>query len=313
MITRENHEQHAQDYLDGTLDPAVREAFEAFLRLHPGEREALEGLEEIRLHPRPLPFEGKERLKRLDEDRRDYLVIAAAEDALTGEERAFVEDACDREAFAASVAAYRRARLSPDRSLRFPGKGRLHRRASFPLRWRVALAGGVAAVALSCGLFLWPRERAGGEATAVTLARTVRIAAGAPVMEAAKPAVAPLVARPVVRPASAPASAPVSRPVQPRDFAPVAALRDPVASLVAPREASFPASPDRLVARALPSLPASPRLVITVHPFELLRDNGVVSSVVALLGMGREIAEDLSERVTLSLEMIKNGASPVTY
>jgi hypothetical protein len=307
MITRENHEQHAQDYLDGTLDPAAREAFEAFLRQHPGERASLEGLEEIRLHPRPVPFEGKERLKRLDEDRRDYLVIAAAEDALTGEERAFVEDACDREAFAASVAAYRRARLSPDRSLRFPGKERLRRRAPLSLLRRT-LAGGVAAAVLLGGLFLWPRER-GEEAAMTTLAKPLQLAAGARIVVAAKPAPA---APTLPMSPTPPTSPPPSRPV----VSPVAVSREPVVTLAVTREASLPDPPDRLVARALPSLPApqpARGLVITVHPFDLLRDNGVVSSVAALLGMGREIAEDAGQRVVLSLEMIKNSIPYVTY
>jgi hypothetical protein len=45
----------------------------------------------------------------------------------------------------------------------------------------------------------------------------------------------------------------------------------------------------------------------------LLRDNGIVSSVATLLGIGREIAEDAGNRLAFSLEMIKNSIPYVTY
>jgi hypothetical protein len=270
MITRENHEQHAPE------DPGAP-----------------------RLHPRRIPFEGKERLKRLDEDRLDYLVIAAAEGVLTDEERAFVEAACEREAFAASVAAYRR--VSPDRSIRFPGKGRLHRRAPASLLRR-ALAGGIAAAVLACALLLWPRER-GEEAVAATLAKPLQLAAGTRIVVTATPAPASL---------TPPPSPPLPRPVP----SPVAASREVAIPLVVTPGTALPVLPDRLVARALPPRPAARparRLVITIRPLDLLWDNGVVSSVATLLDMGREIAEDAGNRFALSLEMIKNGVPLVTY
>jgi hypothetical protein len=303
MITRENHEQHALDYLDGTLDPATREAFEAFMRLHPEEREALEGLEEMHLRPRRVPFEGKERLKHLDEDRLDYLVIAAAEGVLTDEECAFVEDACDREAFAASMTAYRR--VSSDRSIRFPGKERLHRRAPVSFLWR-ALAGGIAAAVFLGVLFLWPRER-GEDAAMTMLAQPLQLAAGTSIVVVAKPA--PASPKPLTSPVSptSPTSPPPRRPAA----SPIAALHESALPLAVMSEASLPGSPDRLVARALPSLPAPSQppqwMLIAV------RDNGIISSVATLFGMGREIAEDAGKRVALSLEMIKNSIPYVTY
>ncbi|MDR1415551.1 MAG: hypothetical protein LBI96_07055 [Odoribacteraceae bacterium] len=82
MITKENYEQHALDYLDDTLDAATRADFDAFARLHPEVAAELEGLEEARLHPRPVAYGGKGRLYRRAPRRRWWVATGTAAAAL---------------------------------------------------------------------------------------------------------------------------------------------------------------------------------------------------------------------------------------
>lgn len=47
----ENYEEHALDYLEGSLSPPDREAFQTFLLLHPQIKDELEGFEIIEVQP----------------------------------------------------------------------------------------------------------------------------------------------------------------------------------------------------------------------------------------------------------------------
>jgi hypothetical protein len=292
MITRENHEVHALDYIEGTLPPPAREAFEAFLRLHPREREELEGVAGTRLVPPRLVFEGKEALKRLDEGREDYLVIAAAEGVMTGEERARVEATGHGEAFEASVAALSRLRARPDLSTRFPGKRRLYRRRAWPRV--VALAGGVAAAVLLAWLvpLVSPAPGEGAAVVGEEAAVEVEVAVAPPVVPAVTPA------RPARRVArvtrEAPAGERVTWPV-------ITALPGerlaPLTARVLP-----PGPPGVLHPRALPPAPVEEPVARVRFRAPRLPDREEVEEAIAsLVYTGQDIVAGIERQVAVLL------------
>ena len=62
MITRENYEIWMIDYIEGTLDPEMKAAMEAFLLLHPDIREEMDGLEDVVLRAPGVEMQDKDSL-----------------------------------------------------------------------------------------------------------------------------------------------------------------------------------------------------------------------------------------------------------
>ncbi|MDR2131096.1 MAG: hypothetical protein LBP56_08055 [Odoribacteraceae bacterium] len=307
MITRENHELYALDYLEGRLDDETREAFEAVLRANPATRETLEGVSRARLVAPRVAFRGKEALKRFEDDRVDYLLVAAAEGVLTAGEQAAVEALPDREAFEAGVAAYARTRVKPDPLTRFPGKARARRGP-----WRRWWIAGAAAAAVLCWIARPEAGLPGGR-----VASPVPLAAGTRIVVAEKRAAAApkaSAARPVARPAL---------PAPPRVALPPLIVAKRESRELATTGISPQAMPDRLPAR-----PAPPRaieaagepawwLAFTPFPVEslvlpvesLLKDNLVVD----LLHAGKELAGRIEEKYLSLMALPRKERAPVTY
>jgi hypothetical protein len=294
MITEENHELYAQDYLDGQLDEATRAAFEACA----AAREAVEGLENApRVAPGTETFAGKERLHHPDESRLDYFAIAAAEGVLAEEERAVAEAAVGREAFARGVAEYARMRVVADRAIRFPGKGRLRRPA---WGWRTAASGVAAALLLGVGIG-WLLD---GE---VATAHVVAIAPPERITVLSERAVPPTGQIMMAKRVAVPPPVVAPRPAVPRVRLPEIEVEPAAAMLTV---ASTPdAFPGQLPVRALPVprsiRPARVPLQI-VLPRELLDRRSLLMPVAMLVDAGREIAAEVKQRAIGAWSLLKN-------
>jgi hypothetical protein len=152
-----NYEAYFLDYREGNLDEAqVRELF-AFLEQHPWLKEELDSYEELVLEEE-LVFENKQDLKKIEFS--DDSLIAYTEGLMGERERAELEGLVSQNAaLRKELGLYERARVAPDRSVKFPRKARLKRGGVvIYLRANPVYLRAAAALLLLAGLFFLMTE-----------------------------------------------------------------------------------------------------------------------------------------------------------
>ena len=157
-ISRDNYEEFFLSYLDGRLTDAEILAMEEFLLLNPDLRRELEGLEDAVLVPRDVHYPFREILRKTDlslpvvDENFDDFCAAWIEGDLTAVQIDGLELYLRQNpAKKADRDLYARIRLSPDRSLMFPGKQKLRKSPFLIYRHEIiaglAVAAGIALLA----------------------------------------------------------------------------------------------------------------------------------------------------------------------
>ena len=142
-ITRRNYESYFLDYLEGSLDPSLREEMEVFLKRNPDLKEELEEFEQVALPVDPVQFEEKRQLKKtisawnpLTDQSFDHHCIAKLEGELSADQEKSLDqmlrDQPDRKK---ELDLYLKTRLHPVPVL-FPDKQSLKREETVFLQKR---------------------------------------------------------------------------------------------------------------------------------------------------------------------------------
>lgn len=135
MITRENFEVYAADFLDGKLSSEETILFLAFLRENPDLKELLSEMDEFCLTPRKESFVAKETLHKdfalktkVTADNFDEFAVASSENLLNLQQEQNLElYLTQHPEKLKDLELFRKVHLSPDLSLHFPSKKALYR------------------------------------------------------------------------------------------------------------------------------------------------------------------------------------------
>lgn len=162
MITRENFEVYAADFLDGKLSPEDTILFLAFLRENPDLKELLSEIDKFSLTPGNESFTGKNTLHkdfalktRVTADNFEEFAVASSENLLTMRQEQNLElYLTQHPEKQKDLELFRKVHLSPDLSIRFPSRKALYRgRKRTLLYYRNAFAA-AASFLLLAGLYL---------------------------------------------------------------------------------------------------------------------------------------------------------------
>ena len=162
MITRENFEIFAADFLDGKLSPEDTILFLAFLHENPDLKDLLSDMEEFSLSPEPEVFPAKNTLHKdftlktkATADNFDEFAVASSEHILTRRQEENLELYLSQHPEKQQdLDLFRKVHLSPDLSVRFPSRKALyHGRKRNLLYYRNAFAA-AASILLLAGLYI---------------------------------------------------------------------------------------------------------------------------------------------------------------
>jgi len=162
MITRENFEVFAADFLDGKLSPEDTLLFLAFLRENPDLKELLSEIDEFSLSPGNESFAAKDTLHKnfalktkVTAANFEEFAIASSENLLTLQQEQNLElYLTQHPEKQQDLDLFRKVHLSPDLSIRFPSRKSLYRgRKKTLLYFRNAVAV-AASFLLLAGLYL---------------------------------------------------------------------------------------------------------------------------------------------------------------
>lgn len=158
MITLDNFEHYALDYVEGRLQGRLLEEMQSFLKLHPHVAEELHQALEMHLEPEPVGMPNKANLFQAapQQARVEALLVAEAEGVLTDAERvrldAMMQLMPDLEA---ERKAFALTRLTPE-TVAFPHKSGLYQQpARLVFMWVRFAAAAAVLIILGAALFVY--------------------------------------------------------------------------------------------------------------------------------------------------------------
>jgi predicted DNA-binding protein len=136
LINISNYEQYALDYLEGTLNTEMQEAFDGFLALHPDLAEELDQMREVEtLRPLKTALPDKDQLKvnvastaSIDASNYENFFVQDVEEMLSDSETSELQRFLNMNPqLRVDYDRFQRTILQPDLSVRFPQKSHLKR------------------------------------------------------------------------------------------------------------------------------------------------------------------------------------------
>ena len=160
-INRNNYEAFLIDFLDGTLDAVVVAELMLFLEANPDIREEFDGIEEVSLESQNIQFTEKDFLKKteiktiagISENNFEDYFIAHYENDLSEEKADNLKNfLIANPQLKPEFELHKKLLISKDKSVAFPHKENLKRKAAIPIWW-ISGTSIAAAVALLFALF----------------------------------------------------------------------------------------------------------------------------------------------------------------